>query len=76
LESRLAPTQFIPFLGNHLTLESSFFVYVRFQSPHGLVWVDMKVPTFDGHLNSGNTSSREVFDGIQAAQEIDRGVQA
>ena len=45
----------------------------RLQGPEQVV---LKVPTFEGHLNSGNTSSREVFDGIQAAQEIDTGIQA
>ena len=37
---------------------------------------DMKVPTFDGHLNESNTDFEEVFDGIHAAQEIDSGIQA
>ena len=35
---------------------------------------DLKVPTFDGHLNWSNTALEEVFYGICTAQEIDAGI--
>src|SRR5262249_30144498 len=38
--------------------------------------VDLKVPTFDGHLNWSNTALEEVSYGIRAAQEIDARIQA
>jgi hypothetical protein len=37
---------------------------------------NLKVPTFDGHLNSSNTGSKEVFNGILAAQKTESGIQA
>ena len=40
------------------------------------VMADLKVPTFDGHLNWSNTGSKEVFDGILAAQETESRIQA
>ena len=38
--------------------------------------VELKVPTFDGHLKLAQYWLAEVFDGIHAAQEIDSGIQA
>jgi len=32
---------------------------------------DLKLPTFDGHLNQSNTDWRRWFDAIHTAQEID-----
>src|SRR5262249_8444567 len=40
------------------------------------VMVDLKVPTFDGHLNWSNTALEEVSYGIRAAQEIDARIRA
>lgn len=37
---------------------------------------ELKVPTFDGHLNEDDTDLKRCSDGIQAAQEIDSGIQA
>jgi len=40
------------------------------------VLAEMKLPTFDGHLNQSNTDWRRWFDAIHTAQEIDSGIQA
>ena len=49
---------------------------VRVRQHESLQRVEMKVPTFDGHLNQSNTDWRRWFDAIHTAQEIDSGIQA